>query len=151
MFNKFIAFHMARVNFLRHQFTMFNSFHHIPRQHFFGPFSAGAWSTQYTPRRAATQWPRHAWFPPSPDSHRSLDVWFEGSDGWNLLRVMVKAIMLRKRSPDLEHVLQLAPPHATKQYWPFGPWWRGWASPYLKWFTCSITTNLRLPFWAGKR
>ena len=38
MFNKFIAFHMAGVNFLCHQFTIFNSFHHIPRQHFFRPF-----------------------------------------------------------------------------------------------------------------
>ena len=114
MFNRFIAFHMAGVNFLCHQFTIFNSFHYTPWQHFFGPFSGGAWSdphrTNYMPRRAFSQWPRHAWLPPGPDSHRSLDDCFEGSDGWNLLRVMVKAIMLRKLSPDLEHVLQLAPP-----------------------------------------
>ena len=75
MFDNFIAFYTVGVSFLRRHVTIFNSFYPTPRQHLFWPFSTGARSvphhTRYTPRRASSRWPRHAWFRPGPDSRRS--------------------------------------------------------------------------------
>ena len=82
MFNNFTSFYIVGVNLLHHHFTILNSFHPIPQQHLFGPFSACAQSvphhTRYTPPRASSHWPRHtSW---SRISRLSVDDCFEGSD-----------------------------------------------------------------------